>query len=59
MEWNEIKNSGDIFRVKGYLNNHENGENMEEAKAIYNELRQQLLTEMKANPSRFGSTMVE
>ena len=59
MEWNEIKKSGDIFEVKDYLKNHKDGEFLDEARSVYSDMRQKLLAEMKANPTRFDLTMVQ
>ena len=58
MEWNEIKQSGDIFLVKDYMDKHPESENDGDIIAVYEQMRQKLLTEMKADPTRFSETFV-
>ena len=58
MEWDEIKKSGDIFLVKEYMDNHPESENDGGIIAVYEQMRQKLLTEMKADPTRFSETFV-
>lgn len=58
MEWNEIKQSGDIFLVKDYMDKHPENENDGEIVAVYEQIRQKLLAEMKTDPTRFSETYV-
>lgn len=58
MEWNEIKQSGDIFLVKDYMDNHHESENDGDIIAVYEQMRQKMLTDMKMDPKRFSETFV-
>lgn len=53
MEWEEIKRTGDVLIIKDYLNKHQDSENLDEVSAVYNNIRQRLLVEMKADVHRY------
>ena len=53
MEWEEIKRTGDVLKIKDYLDNHQESENLDEITAVYNTMRQRLLLEMKADAHRY------
>lgn len=58
-EWEEVKRSGDIFRVDDYRDNHPDGPFANEVNALYYKLRDDELEKMKENPSEYSKDDVE
>lgn len=58
-DWNEVKRSKNIYLVKGYIDAHPNSVFINEARALYYELRDKMLVAMKANPSKFTKDDVQ
>ena len=58
-EWEEVKRSGDLFRVDDYRDNHPTSPYINEVNALYFKLRDEELAKMKENPSEYGKDDVE
>lgn len=58
-EWEEVKRSGDIFRVDDYRDNHPDSPFITEVNALYFKLRDEELAAMKANPSDYDKDELE
>lgn len=58
-EWEEVKRSGDLFRVDDYRDNHPNSQYINEVNALYFKLRDEELAKMKENPSEYSKDYVE
>lgn len=58
-EWEQIKHSDDIFLVDDYKDNHPDSPFINEANALYYQLRDEELKKMKANPSEYSKDDVE
>ena len=58
-EWEEVKRSGDLFRVDDYRDNHPNSQYINEVNALYFKLRDEELAKMKENPSEYSKDDVE
>ncbi|MBO5631060.1 MAG: hypothetical protein J5965_18490, partial [Aeriscardovia sp.] len=53
-EWEEVKRSGDIFRVDDFRDNHPTSPYINEVNALYYKLRDEELAKMKENPSEYS-----
>lgn len=58
-EWEEVKRSGDLFRVDDYRDTHPTSPYINEVNALYFKLRDEELAKMKENPSEYGKDDVE
>ena len=58
-DWEEVKRSGDLFRVDDYRDNHPTSPYINEVNALYFKLRDEELAKMKENPSEYGKDDVE
>ncbi|MDT3366600.1 MAG: hypothetical protein LIQ26_04940 [Bacteroidota bacterium] len=58
-EWEDVKHSGDLFRVDDYKDNNPNSPFIAEVTSLYYKLRDEELTKMKANPSEYSKDDVE
>lgn len=58
-EWEEVKRSGDLFRVDDYRDNHPDSPFVNEVNALYYKLRDDELAKMKENPSEYSKDDVE
>ena len=58
-EWEEVKRSGDLFRVDDYRDNHPTSPYINEVNQLYYKLRDEELAKMKENPSEYSRDDVE
>ncbi len=58
-EWEEVKRSGNLFRVDDYRDNHPTSPYINEVNALYYKLREEELAKMKENPSEYSRDDVE
>jgi hypothetical protein len=58
-EWEEVKRSGDLFRVDDYRDNHPASPYINEVNSLYFKLRDEELAKMKENPSEYSKDDVE
>jgi len=58
-EWEEVKRSGDLFRVDDYRDNHPTSPYINEINALYFKMRDEELVKMKENPSEYSKDDVE
>lgn len=58
-EWEDVKRSGDLFRVADYLENHSTSPYINEVNALFYKLRDEELRKMKENPSEYSKDEIE
>lgn len=58
-EWEDVKRSGDLFRVADYLENHSTSPYINEVNSLFYKLRDEELRKMKENPSEYSKDEIE
>ncbi len=58
-EWEHVKRSRDIFMVNDYRDNHPDSVFRLEIDSLYNELRDEVLADMKKNPTEYSKDDVD